>query len=167
MGSDAFYNARGLLLKSLPVRAEVQAGSAGQPAFMLRARRARRVLWKAMHFIVCGDSLGKPAASRECGRRACNRVQPGGPARIYAPPYGGGRFPMGSDTVLWRGASFGKRRAAGAKRVQAQPAGPARVCAHLPHTRRAEVSMGSDAFCVRILRKDGPAPQARRGCGAD
>ena len=24
--------------------------------------------------------------------------------------------------------------------------------------------MGSGVFCVRILRKDGPAPQARRGC---
>ena len=49
MESNAFYSVRGLLLKSLPVRAEVQAGSAcrtlrarlkagsaGQPAFMRR-----------------------------------------------------------------------------------------------------------------------------------
>ena len=32
MGSDAFYSVRGLLLKSLPVRADVQAGSTRQPA---------------------------------------------------------------------------------------------------------------------------------------
>ena len=59
MGSDAFYSVRGLLWESLPRPANA-AGAlatgfnpAGQPAFMLRARRARRVLWKAMHFIVC------------------------------------------------------------------------------------------------------------------
>ena len=35
-----------------------------------------------------------------------------------------------------------------------------------PHTRRASGFMGSGVFCVcRIPRKDGPAPQARIGCG--
>ena len=45
---------------------------------MLRARRAWRVLWKAMHFIVCEGFFGKS--------RAGGALESGfsGPARIYA-----------------------------------------------------------------------------------
>lgn len=60
----------------MPDLLSYQAGSAGQPAFMLRARRARRVLWKAMHFIVCEGFFGK---SRAGGAKKL-RVQP---ARIF------------------------------------------------------------------------------------
>ena len=62
----------------MPDLLSYQAGSAGQPAFMLRARRARRVLWKAMHFIVCEGFFGKS--------RAGGALESGfsGPARIYA-----------------------------------------------------------------------------------
>ena len=62
--------------------------------------------------------------------------------------------------VLWRGGSKGSGRAKGAKRVQAQPGGQSPLLC--PRLVGAGGSMGSDAFCVRILRKDGPAPQARR-----
>ena len=48
MESNAFYSVRGLLLKSLPVRAEVQAGSA------CRTLRAQRVLWEVVRFIMRG-----------------------------------------------------------------------------------------------------------------
>ena len=99
-------------------------------------------------------------------RPVLRRVKPGGPARIYAPPYGGGggpaRFyahlphprraavPMGSDTfynerrILWEvvrlvQAVTGIRTAP--RRRRELHAGSTR-----PHTRRAANSMGSDTF---------------------
>ena len=42
----------------------------------------------------------------------------------------------------WRGAAWMQAQPAARKRVQAQPAGPARVYARLPHTRGAGVSFG-------------------------
>ena len=74
MESGAFYSVRGLLLKSLPVRAEVQAGSA-------------------------------------C--RATGALESGfsGPARFYAPPYGGGGFYGKSVRPIMSGGFYGKRYA--------------------------------------------------------
>ena len=50
----------------------------------------RRLLWEAVRVV--------------CAVTAMRRIPPGGPARCYAPPYGGGGF-------LWEvGTSYNKRR---------------------------------------------------------
>ena len=88
MGSGAFYSVRGLLLKSLPVRAEVQAGSACQPGGPARNHAPpcgrRGVLWEAMRFIMRGDFYGKSRAGGALeSRLSLPHSRLGGYNRIY------------------------------------------------------------------------------------
>ena len=82
----------------------------------------KRVLWEAMR-LVWAVACVRTAPRR---RRACNRVQPGGPARNHAPPCGRRGVLWEAMRFIMRGDFYGKSRAGGAKRVQAQPANPRR-----------------------------------------
>ena len=85
----------------MPDLLSYQAGSAGQPAFMLRARRARRVLWKAMHFIVCEGFFGKSRAGG--AKRVQGGLNPQSCAALWA---AGGS--MGSNAFYSVRGFFGK-----------------------------------------------------------
>ena len=112
MGSNTFYGA-GLLLGSDAPQARIgcrlnplriyaaprQYGGAGQPAFM-RTCRIRGVRRTESAFVPRQRRGRIPMGSDAPQARIGCGFNPAGSARIYAPPYGGGRFPMGSDTVL-------------------------------------------------------------------
>ena len=117
MESNAFYSVRGLLLKSLPVRAEVQAGSA------CRTLRAQRVLWEAMRLVwavACVRTA--PRRRRELHAGSTRRASPHLCRALLA------------RRVLWeaihfimRGDFFGQPRAEGANCMRVQPAARKRV----------------------------------------
>ena len=117
MESNAFYSVRGLLLKSLPVRAEVQAGSA------CRTLRAQRVLWEAMRLVwavACVRTAPRrrrelhAGSTRGAEEGAGSACQPGGPARNHAPPCGRRGVLWEAMRFIMRGDFYGKSRAGGA-----------------------------------------------------
>ena len=97
MGSGAFYSVRGLLLKSLPVRAEVQAGSA------CRTLRAQRVLWEAMRLVWAVACVRTAPRRRRELHAGSTRGAEEGAGRIESAimrrPVGGGGF-YGKRCVL-------------------------------------------------------------------
>ena len=112
---------RGFFWESPPVRAEEGAGSAcpaGQPGRLnlhlcAAPWAAGGSLWEAIPFYSAGLLSGSDAPQARIG---CG-FNPAGSARIYAPPYGGGRFPMGSNTFYGAGLLLENLRPSGQRGV--------------------------------------------------
>ena len=121
-----------------------------------RAKSAGGFLWAAPLY-------QEKFAPRECGRRACNRVQPGGPARI-----------RGVRRFLWEAVCFvcvSRVRMAPRRRREEYAGWPARIrgvrrteSAFVPRQGRGRIPMGSNTFYGAGLLLGSDAPQARIGC---